>query len=225
MNHPKEIEWNPSTQGVSAYLGGFTETDLTERCFSVRLYQHIFVEEAQPGIVTVYDVNDRGRRAENLLNLVPCEPVWDGPLMNLIDSSLAEQFTCPVCSGLMDEELEEQLGQALCASPSQLLLFKRYEGLSGRIFLAYEKDKFASWNATISLEPDCECSLIKEDGVFGFFGSKLQPGNALVDFKSAKIVSIDSIMEVIDRVETCKGAEEVFNLLKKMSFIKQSICA
>ncbi len=64
MNHRKEIEWNPSTQDVSVYLWGFTETDFAERCFSVRLHQQIIVEEAQPGFVVVYDANDRGRRAE-----------------------------------------------------------------------------------------------------------------------------------------------------------------
>ncbi len=42
--------------------------------------------------------------------------------------------------------------------------------------------------------------------------------------KIAKVVSMDNLRKAINQFESCEGAKELFNLLKKKGLIKEETC-
>uniref|UniRef100_A0A5K3G2H6 Oxysterol-binding protein n=2 Tax=Mesocestoides corti TaxID=53468 RepID=A0A5K3G2H6_MESCO len=95
------------------------------------------------------------------------------------------------------DELEQRLNQSICHYGSPLYFFKPHtsDNVNAMPGLMYSLDygrRLASWNTTLNIKLECECSLVTAKA-FGFFGPYISAGDLDVELAGREVVSFEAL--------------------------------
>ncbi|VUZ43188.1 unnamed protein product, partial [Hymenolepis diminuta] len=232
----QKFEFIAEKQEVNVYLNGFENgVEDTERCFTVPLHQRTYVQDSQPGLVTIRNYYNPDEKMERTFQLDSCQLYWEssmgGPTNDTTEKPVStttispvteppkEKPICPTCADIETSVMREYLNNSLCLHQRQFFVFKKYNNsednsVKGLMYSFNYGNQLASWNTTLNVSGICKCNVLEMEDIFGIFGTNIYAGDLNVDLAGRELVNFDT---------TVKAAVEFKKVLEvKMNSIEES---